>query len=196
MGEIAITKTASLRLLREADAEELHALIETNCDHLAPWLAWAAGHTHADTVEFIAKTRAQVVANDGFQTAIVIGAEIAGVIGFHSIDWVNRSTSIGYWLSEGWQGQGLMTTAARALSDHAFSVWDLNRVEIEAAAGNSRSRAIPERLGYHEEGTLREAERIGDRYLDSVLYAVLASEWVASGQAGAPGLTPPFGSRP
>lgn len=37
--------------------------------------------------------------------------------------------------------------------------------------------AIPERLGYREEGTLREAERVGERYLDSVLYAILAAEW-------------------
>ena len=61
--------------------------------------------------------------------------------------------------------------------DHAFSVWDLNRVEIRAAPENLRSRAIPERLGFTEEGTLRQAERVGDRYLDNTVYAVLAEDW-------------------
>ena len=58
-----------------------------------------------------------------------------------------------------------------------MSVWELNRIEIRAAVGNARSRAIPERLGFKQEGTLREAERVGDAYLDAVVYSMLGSEW-------------------
>jgi ribosomal-protein-serine acetyltransferase len=68
-----------------------------------------------------------------------------------------------------------MTGAVRALVDHALRGWELNRVEIRAAPDNRRSRAIPERLGFRQEGVLRQAERVSDRYLDSVLYAMLAS---------------------
>ena len=71
-----------------------------------------------------------------------------------------------------------MTRAVRTLVDHAFGVWDLHRVEIQAAVNNHRSRAIPERLGFREEGVLREAERIGDRWNDLAVYAILAPEWV------------------
>jgi ribosomal-protein-serine acetyltransferase len=70
-----------------------------------------------------------------------------------------------------------MTAAATTLVDYAFSGLHLNRVVIQAAVGNTRSRAIPERLGFVAEGTLREAERVGDEYLDSVVYAMLAREW-------------------
>ena len=48
---------------------------------------------------------------------------------------------------------------------------------IQAAVENARSRAIPERLGFREEGILREVERIGDRMLDDVVYAMLAADW-------------------
>ena len=34
-----------LRLLEEADAPELHAVVEANRDHLARWMPWAAGQT-------------------------------------------------------------------------------------------------------------------------------------------------------
>jgi ribosomal-protein-serine acetyltransferase len=48
---------------------------------------------------------------------------------------------------------------------------------IQAAVENTRSRAIPERLGFREEGILREVERVGARVLDGVLYALLAADW-------------------
>jgi ribosomal-protein-serine acetyltransferase len=166
-----------LRLLEEADAEELYALVEANRDRLARWMPWAAGQTLDGTLEFIRLTRRQVADNDGLQAAIVRDERIAGVVGFHHVDWQNRSTSIGYWLDERQEGRGIMTLAVRALVDHALLVWGLNRVEIRAARENRRSRAIAERLGFREEGVLREAERVGERYLDSVVYGMLASTW-------------------
>jgi ribosomal-protein-serine acetyltransferase len=72
-----------------------------------------------------------------------------------------------------------MTAAVRTLVDHALSTWRLNRVEIRAAVENRRSRAIPVRLGFRQEGTLREVEKVGDRYLDCVLYSMLAADWPA-----------------
>ena len=56
----------------------------------------------------------------------------------------------------------------------------LHRVEIRAAEDNLRSRAIPERLGFEQEGVLREAERVGERYHDLVVYGLMASEWQAA----------------
>ena len=70
-----------------------------------------------------------------------------------------------------------MTVAVRLLVDHALSTWDLNRVEIRAAVENHRSRAIPKRLGFRHEGTLRQAELIRGRYLDSVIYVMLKAAW-------------------
>lgn len=172
-----ISEGSYLRLLSESDAEKLHALIEANRSHLGRWLPWAVGQAPEDTLAFIRRTRDQLAGNDGFQAAIVCGEEIAGVIGFHGVDWGNRSTSVGYWLAERRQGRGTMTAAVRLLTEHALSTWRLNRVEIRAAVDNRRSRAIPERLGFRQEGTLRESERVGERYLDRVVYAVLASEW-------------------
>ena len=174
---LPLSETTHLRLLEEADAPELYALIEANRGRLEPWLPWAADQTREDTLEFIQGTRQQLADNNGFQAAIVCEGAIAGVIGFVGVDWGNRSTSLGYWLAEAYQGKGTMTAAVHLLTDHALSVWELNRVEIRAAVENGRSRAIPERLGFQRDGTLREAELVGGRYLDSVVYSMLATDW-------------------
>jgi ribosomal-protein-serine acetyltransferase len=171
-----------LRLLEESDAEELHGLIEANRTRLERWMAWAVDHaTIAQTLEFIRAARRQLDENRGFQMAIVAEGSIIGMVGFHGIDWQNRATSIGYWLSEHAEGRGAMTDAVRTLTGHAFSELGLNRVEIRSDVQNGRSRAIPERLGFQLEGTLRQAYRIsGERYSDDALYAVLAADWAAA----------------
>ncbi|HWY19393.1 MAG TPA: GNAT family protein [Solirubrobacteraceae bacterium] len=166
-----------LRLLEESDAQELYAVVEANRDNLTRWMPWAAGQTLEDTLTFIQRTREQLANNDGFQTAVVEGGRIAGVVGFHGVSWQHRSTSIGYWLAESAQGHGTMTRAVEALVDHAFGTWGLHRVEIRAAVDNARSRAISERLGFTQEGVAREAERMGERYVGQVVYSMLASEW-------------------
>ena len=171
-----VTEELYLRLLEEADAEELYRLVEANRPYLAEWLPWAAGQTLAGTAEFIRKTHRQLDDNDGFQGALVLDGRIAGAGGLIGIDWEARKTGIGYWLAEEHQGRGLMTRAVRAVTDYAFDDLDLNRVEIQVGTGNAKSRAIPERLGFRLEGVLREYERVGDRYLDIVVYSLLARE--------------------
>ena len=167
-----------LRRLEESDADELYRLIDANRAYLAAWMPWADAQTPDGTLEFVRMTRRQEALNNGFQVALVTEDRIVGIVGFHSVNWPHGSTSIGYWLDEGHQGRGLMTRAVHTLVNHAFGVWDLHRVEIQAAVDNRRSRAIPERLGFREEGVRREAERIGERYNDLAVYAMLAPEWV------------------
>jgi ribosomal-protein-serine acetyltransferase len=168
---------ARLRLLEERDAAEMYALVDRNRAHLGPWLPWVpVTRSPDDSLAFIRLTRRQLADNDGFQTAIEVDGAIAGVVGLHRVDWDNRATSIGYWLAADHQGRGTMTEAVGALVDHAFGAWGLHRVVIEAATGNVRSRAVPQRLGFREEGVRRGAERHGDEYLDLVTYAMLATD--------------------
>ena len=171
----------ALRLLEESDADELFAVIDANREHLGAWMPWVENeHKPEDVLPFIRATRKQVADNDGLQTAIVDpGGAIVGMVGFHRVDWLNRQTSIGYWLARDEQGRGTMTAAVRALVDHAFGTWKLNRVTIEAAVENARSRGVPERLGFREEGVLRQAGRVGDRVLDHVVYGMVAADWQA-----------------
>jgi ribosomal-protein-serine acetyltransferase len=171
---LEVADGAYLRLLEEPDAEELHELVDRNRAHLAEWMPWAADQTLEQTANFIRAALRRHAERNGFEMALVLDERIIGAAGFAGIDWVARATSVGYWLGEEHQGRGLMTRAVKSLVDHAFDELELHRVEIQAAKDNLRSRAIPERLGFQEEGTLREAERVAGRYLDLVVYGLLA----------------------
>jgi ribosomal-protein-serine acetyltransferase len=168
---------AHLRPVDLGDVEELDDLVAANREYLARWMPWAPAQNMESTREFVAASIAQLESDNGFNACLVVDGALAGVFGFHSIDWVHRRTTIGYWLAERAQGRGLATRAVAALIDHAFAEWDLHRVEIRAAVGNARSRAVCERLGLTFEGELREAERVRGRYHDLAVYSALAQEW-------------------
>jgi ribosomal-protein-serine acetyltransferase len=70
-----------------------------------------------------------------------------------------------------------MTKSCIAYINYAFNELKLNRVEIRCAVENSKSRAIPEGLGFKNEGTIREAEWLYDHFVDHIVYGMLARDW-------------------
>jgi ribosomal-protein-serine acetyltransferase len=178
MFPVRIDEDVVLELLEERHAEELFAVTDANRAYLRRWLPWLDGtHGPEDTRAFIRITRKQLLDNNGFQTVIRHRGGLVGIVGHHGISWGHRSTSLGYWLSEAAQGRGIMTEACRAYVRHAFETLGLNRVEIRCAVENVKSRAIPERLSFQREGTIRQAEWLYDHFVDHVVYGMLATDW-------------------
>lgn len=173
-----IDDKTKLKMLHLRDAEHVFGLTIGSKESLRKWLPFIDyTKSVADTQSFIQTTMKQFGENNGFQAGIWYEDKLAGVIGFHKIDWNHRSTSIGYWLGDDYIGLGLMTKSVKAFVDHALNELDLNRVEIRAAVGNKKSRAIPERLGFTEEGCVREAEWLYDHYVDHIVYGMLKKDW-------------------
>jgi ribosomal-protein-serine acetyltransferase len=181
--ECRIHESAVLKEILPRHAVSLHRAIDENRQHLRRWLPWVDASTTPDyTRSFIEHARRQNDARQGFHCALWIEGKVAGVIGLHSIDWSNRTTTIGYWIVESAQGKGLATRASAAVITHCFAVLDLHRIEIHCATENTRSRRIPERLGFSLEGTLREVEWLYDHYVDHAIYGLLRQEWQTGGR--------------
>ena len=179
MKPLALDAERSLRPVDGGDLEELHALVSANREHLAPWMPWAGEAERENTETFIRTALEQAASANGVQFAIVQDGRIVGIIGYHYVSRMQRATSLGYWLDAGAQGRGTVTLAVAKLVDFAFDVWRLHRVEIRVAVDNERSRAIPRRLGFVEEGVVRDGERFDDRYVDLVVHSMLEHEWRA-----------------
>jgi ribosomal-protein-serine acetyltransferase len=168
----------SLRLPRENEAEQIFALTEANRDYLARWLAWVPNVRCADdTADWIKKSHSGFEADDKFDAVLCLNDRPIGAVGLHHRDAINHRAEVGYWLAERFQGRGLMSRACGAWVDYAIRELKIHRVEIRCAQQNIASRGVAQRLGFIEEATLVEAQKIGDRWLDSVVYRMLAQDW-------------------
>ena len=179
-GTLKAGRGLELRPLRLADARPLYALVDANRTRLRRWLPWPdANRSSADSRAYLLRMQAQARAGVGQSFGLWWKDRLVGVAGFNWIDAANHSGALGYWLDAAAEGHGLMTAAVSALLRHGFRSLGLNRIEIRAGLRNRRSRAIPERLGFRREGTLRQAEWVSGRYVDHAIYGLLAAEWKA-----------------
>lgn len=176
--ELHVNEKITLKLLEDHDAHSLFSLIDQSRNYLRQWLPWL-DHSLCveDTKTFIRENMRQFMNHNGFSVGIWYHKMLVGSIGLHQINWLDRSTSIGYWLAESFQNQGIMTGSCRGLINYAFYHLKLNRVEIRAASENKKSRAIPERLGFQNEGCIRQAGWLYDHFVDHYVYGMLAKNW-------------------
>lgn len=168
----------ALRILEPRHATELFLLTRESREHLREFLTWADGmDSITDTREFIDSGLRQYARNDGFQAGIWYMSKLAGCIGLHGVNWHDRNAEIGYWLGQTYTGKGIMTRACRAVVDLLFVEYKMHRVEIRCVTENIKSRAIAERLGFRQDGILRDEMWLHTRFVDHVVYSLLENEW-------------------
>lgn len=105
------------------------------------------------------------------------GDRFVGLIGLKDTDEQNKKTEIGYWLSEKYQKQGIVTKSVCKLCDYTFHELGINRIQIKCAVGNISSSNIPKRLGFSFEGIERQGELLtGGIFTDLEIYSKLKSD--------------------
>ena len=158
-------------------SEELFLLIEKNRNYLRTWLSWLDGINRPnDTRDFLELQLRRFSKGEALHETIFYKDKIAGVAGFNCLDKINGIGHIGYWLGKEYTGNGIMTLVVKDLINQGFKYYSLQRVEIRCAVGNAKSRAIPERLDFQNEGTIRRAEKVYEIHNDHVVYGMLKGE--------------------
>lgn len=112
------------------------------------------------------------------------GALLIGTCDLFRIDVGNRRAEIGYVLARSHWKRGYALEALTALIDHAFTELRLQRIEADVHPGNEASCRALERLGFRREGLLRERWHVGTEVSDSVIFGLLAREWVRGAVTG------------
>jgi ribosomal-protein-alanine N-acetyltransferase len=100
-----------------------------------------------------------------------------GTCGFHKWDKRYFRAEIGYDLSPSFWGQGYMMESMRAVISNGFEQMGLNRIEALVYVENHRSIQLLQRLGFKQEGVLRDYFYLDGKFYDHSLFALLQSEW-------------------
>ncbi|HMY75459.1 MAG TPA: GNAT family protein, partial [Blastocatellia bacterium] len=176
--KLKVNDEIEIRMLEESDAETVFAAVDRNREHLREWLIWVDRTDSPEvTRQYIHDSKLRYENKEMMSGGIWLNGEYVGAIGVVVYEWHNQMLELGYWLSADQQGKGIITKVVTAMIDHAFNDLGLNRVEIHCADGNLRSRAIPERLGFHQDGVMRQGGLLNGKFVDKVIYSMLADEW-------------------
>ena len=170
----------TLRRWVAADAPDLSAAVTANLEHLRPWMPWIAMEPASlvDRLALIAQWQTEWERGGDS----VIGAFLEGVVvgstGFHRRRGPG-ALEIGYWVHSDHTRKGYATEIGAALTSAAFTVPDIERVEIHHDKANLASAGVPRSLGYTFAGeTLDAVTSPGEVGIDC-RWVVQRDEWIA-----------------
>lgn len=122
----------------------------------------------------------------GFRWAIAhvkTPEKLIGTCGIHRLSIHNKSFDIGYELHPDVWGKGFATQAISALINYCFNQhfpFKVNRITAMTDMVSPRSISVLTKLGFQQEGVLRESEYWKDRFNDSRLFSLLRRDWLAN----------------
>ena len=175
---ITVSENIVLELTAPKHAGELFQAVDNNREHLSRYLPWVGNmQSVKDFDNYINNCEVQYREKTDISFVIISNGKLAGRIGLHHINQQNKAGAIGYWLSKKFEGQGIILQSCKAIIQFGFDQLGLHRIEIKAAVDNMKSQAVPRKLGFTQEGILRQAELVNNQFLDIVLYSMLQQEW-------------------
>jgi RimJ/RimL family protein N-acetyltransferase len=178
-----------LRCFDPNDAVLLKSAVDASLGELLPWIPWARDEpTSLDAkIELLRvhRGRFDLGQDQAYGVFDPSETEVLGGIGFH--DRVGEGArEIGYWIASKHAGRGLATEATAALVRVGFEIARLDRIEIHCDPANLGSVAIPRKLGFRHDGTLRARHmRRRGPPADSMIVSLLADEYADSPAARA-----------
>lgn len=144
-----ITQTLTLRLITLEDTKPLFDCI-SHSPSLHRWVDWChPDFSIDDTERFILATRLNWVKGDAYGFGVFSRKtdELLGMVAINELYHTFNMASIGYWISDAFQGQGIGKQAVNALIEFCFDMLKLSRVEIVCDPDNVPSQRLIESCG-------------------------------------------------
>lgn len=164
----------------EVDATQVMEAVNESLEELQPWMPWADhAYTEEETIENCREAEAKFMDGSDHRLHVFLKDSLTyiGGTGLHRGDPSVPSVEIGYWVRTPLAGNGYVTEVVANLTRYALSALGVKRVEIRMSSDNERSRRIPERLGFHLDGILRQDSRHEDGSLrDTCVYSVIDTD--------------------
>jgi len=184
-GDVAptiVTDQITLRQPRFSDYQEWRSLRDDSRAHLTRWepdwtdeeVTFAA---YKERVKGYLRATKRGVAAPFFMFRQSDHALVGGVTLINIIRGAAQSAALGYWTGLEYTRCGYAYAGVRAISSHGFHSLGLNRIEAACQPENMPSRALLEKLAFHEEGYAQEYLNINGAWRDHIIYAMTARCW-------------------
>lgn len=167
------TENLVLREMKPSDAE---AIFQIYADNDVTTYIDLETATHLDQAKFIINRRAELF-RSGQRVRWGIARKdddiIIGSCGFTQWSKNSYRAEIGYELAKAHWCRGIMTEALEAVIQFGFQTMKLNRIEALVMLENIASMKLLEKLGFREEGILREYRYWKGKFHDLKMFSIL-----------------------
>lgn len=162
--------------LQAGDGNVVHQAIKESINELKQWLLlFQSIPTVEETEILLRNAHIDFLKRESFRYLIYLKGtnDFIGTASLHGINWKISKCEIGYWINTQFSGNGYMTEVVSELTNLGFQLLKFRRIEIRCESNNTKSRAIPEKLGFELEGILRNEDLSADgkELTDTCIYA-------------------------
>jgi ribosomal-protein-serine acetyltransferase len=166
------TERLIIRHPKISDAVALNSAIIESIRELKKYLAWANKIPSTSDTQNNIENAIRLIETNADVRFLIFSKDndFIGSSGLHKIDWQIKKAEIGYWIRTTKSGNGFMTEAVNAIANYGINELGLQRIEIVCSGSNTKSRRIPEKLGFTLEGILKKHRINGDGTIDDTVY--------------------------
>ncbi|WP_413300649.1 GNAT family N-acetyltransferase [Bacillus sp. 1P10SD] len=170
------TERLLIRKPMPGDGKGVYDAMQASLNELKEYMPWAHRNQTEEDVEVnMREAHAKFLTREDLRLHLYDKetGEFIGSSGLHRINWSVPKFEIGYWIDTRHSGKGYITEATQAITEFAFTELKARRVEIRCDSTNTKSRAIPEKLGFTLEGILKNEglSADGKEVRDTCVYA-------------------------
>ncbi len=171
------TERLLLRPLQADDAADLFRIFSD--PRVMRYWSSAPWQDESEALALIQRDLEGMASADYLRLGIVRKADqlVIGHCCLFKLDAQCRRAELGYGMAFDAWGQGYMHEALSALVEYAFKQMQLNRLEADIDPRNRKSQQSLERLGFQQEGFLRERWIVDGEVSDSALFGLLLADW-------------------
>jgi RimJ/RimL family protein N-acetyltransferase len=154
-----VTDRLIIRPPLPGDGPELNRAVVESLTELQQWMPWAPKIPPPleDSEANAREAFATWIRRDDLRMSVFdkVTKHMVASTGLHRIHWQARRFEIGYWARTPFAGQGYLSESVVALTQFAFRELGANKVEVRCDPNNTKSRRIPEKLGFELEACLK-----------------------------------------
>ncbi|WP_228527504.1 GNAT family N-acetyltransferase [Pararhodonellum marinum] len=101
-----------------------------------------------------------------------------GTAGLYGWSKEHHKAEIGFWLLPEYWGKGFIKTSLPLVCRYGFEQLNLHRIEAFVESENQNSKKVLEKLGFNQEGTMKDCEVKNGKFISLEIYAKLAKSRV------------------